>query len=127
MQMSQFRTTNHLQMKNTLMQPIRKDWNLQVANNLSSFLFKYSTMKRVFLSTLLAFLVTGLFAQKLDKAKDLLKANKLDEAKTEIDGVLANEKNQKDADAWYTKAKIYNAIAAADKTKANDAHAVAFD
>jgi len=90
-------------------------------------LFKYSTMKRVFLSTLLAFLVTGLFAQKLDKAKDLQKAGKLDEAKTEIDGFLAIDKNQKNADAWYTKAKIYNAIAAADKTKADESHAVAFD
>jgi hypothetical protein len=84
-------------------------------------------MKRVFLSTVLAFLVTGLFAQKLDKAKEKLKEGKLDEAKTEVDGFLAVEKNQKNADAWYTKAKVYNAIAAADKTKADEAHATAFD
>src|SRR2546423_12374487 len=84
-------------------------------------------MKRVFLSTLLAFLALGLFAQKLDKAKDKLKEGKLDEAKTEIDAFLAQDKNQKNADAWYTKAKIYNAIAASDKTKAGDAHAQAFD
>jgi len=84
-------------------------------------------MKRVFLSTLLAFLVTGLFAQKLDKAKDQLKAGKLDEAKTEIEGFLAIDKNQKNAEGWYTKAKVYNAIAASDKSKANEAHATAFD
>jgi len=84
-------------------------------------------MKRVLLSTVLAFLVTGLFAQKLDKAKDKLKEGKLDEAKTEIDGFLAVEKNQKNAEGWYTKAKVYNAIAASDKTKADEAHATAFD
>ena len=62
-------------------------------------------MKRVFLSTLLAFLVTGLFAQKLDKAKDKLKEGKLEEAKTEVDGFLAVEKNQKNAEAWYHQGK----------------------
>jgi len=84
-------------------------------------------MKRVFLSAVLAFLVTGLFAQKLDKAKDKLKEGKLDEAKTEVDGFLAIDKNAKNADAWYTKAKVYNAIAAADKGQADAAHATAFD
>lgn len=67
-------------------------------------------MKRILFTTLLAAMVTGLFAQKVEKAKDLLKANKLTEAKTEIDNFLAQEKNQKNADAWYTKAKIYTAI-----------------
>jgi tetratricopeptide (TPR) repeat protein len=67
-------------------------------------------MKRIFFTTLFAVLVTGLFAQKVDKAKDLLKANKLMEARTEIDNFLAQEKNQKNGEAWYTKAKIYNAI-----------------
>ena len=67
-------------------------------------------MKRILFTTLLAAMVTGLFAQKVEKAKDLLKANKLSEAKTEIDNFLAQEKNLKNADAWYTKAKIYTAI-----------------
>jgi hypothetical protein len=55
---------------------------------------------------------TSLFAQSLDKAKDLLKAHKLPEAKAEIDKVLAVDKNQKSGEAWYQKLKIYNAIAA---------------
>jgi hypothetical protein len=55
---------------------------------------------------------SGLFAQNLDKAKELLKAHKLPDAKAEIDKVLTVEKNQKNADAWYQKLKIYNAIAA---------------
>ena len=67
-------------------------------------------MKRIFFTTLLAVLVTGLFAQKVEKAKELLKANKLMEARTEIDNFLAQEKNQKNGEGWYTKAKIYNAI-----------------
>ncbi|MGB8193478.1 MAG: hypothetical protein WCF67_16220 [Chitinophagaceae bacterium] len=67
-------------------------------------------MKRFLFTGLLAIMVTGLFAQKVEKAKELLKANKLAEARTEIDAFLAQEKNAKNADGWYTKAKIYNAI-----------------
>jgi len=69
-------------------------------------------MKKVLLSTLLAVAGLGLVAQKLDKAKDYLTKNKLAEAKTEIDGVLADAKNQKTAEAWYYKGKIYSAVAA---------------
>src|ERR1700733_854180 len=54
----------------------------------------------------------GLMAQNLDKAEDLFKANKLPDAKAEIDKVLAVEKNKKNSDAWFYKLKIYNAIAA---------------
>ncbi len=84
-------------------------------------------MKPVFLLTMLALLSTGLYAQKLDKAKDKLKEGKLEEAKTEVEAFLAIEKNAKNADAWYTKAKVYNAIAVADKSKAPEARAQAFD
>jgi tetratricopeptide (TPR) repeat protein len=52
----------------------------------------------------------GLFAQKLDKAKDLLSKKKYAEAKTEIDNVLAQEKNKNSSEAWYVKSKIYGAI-----------------
>lgn len=69
-------------------------------------------MKSLILVVLLAFTGLGVFAQKLDKAKDLFKANKFAEAKTEIDNFLAIEKNQKNSEAWYVKAKVYNAIAA---------------
>src|SRR5450755_38650 len=75
-------------------------------------------MKRMFLSLLMAVVCSGLFAQSVDKAKDLLKANKLAEAKEEIDKVLLVDKNQKNAEAWYTKVKIYNAIAVNDQLKA---------
>lgn len=84
---------------------------------------------RLFLTGLLALVGTGLLAQSLDKAKDLYKANKLPEAKTEIDKVLAVEKNQKNGEAWYYKLKIYNGIAANDQLKAQypDARDQAFE
>ena len=67
-------------------------------------------MKRFCSITLLSLIFTGLFAQKVEKAKELLKNNKLVEAKTEIDKFLAKEENQENAEAWYAKVKIYSAI-----------------
>jgi hypothetical protein len=75
-------------------------------------------MKRMLFSLLLALICSGLSAQSVDKAKELLKANKIAEAKDEIDKVLLVDKNQKNADAWYMKVKIYNAIAANDQLSA---------
>jgi len=75
-------------------------------------------MKRMFLSLLMAVICSGLFAQSIDKAKELLKANKIAEAKEEIDKAMAIEKNQKNAEGWYTKVKIYNAIAVNEQLKA---------
>lgn len=74
--------------------------------------------KRILLSLMLVSSSAGLFAQKLEKAKDLLEKKKLPEAQTEIDGVLAQEKNKNNAEAWYVKGKIYGTIAS-DSTKAN--------
>jgi len=74
-------------------------------------------MKRMLLSLVLAVVCTGLFAQSVDKVKELLKANKLAEAKDEIDKTLLVDKNQKNAEAWYYKVKVYNAIAANDQLK----------
>jgi len=69
-------------------------------------------MKKILLTTLLAVAGLCMMAQKLDKAKDLLKSNKLAEAKTEIDGVIADAKNSKNGEAWFYKGKIYAALAA---------------
>ncbi|HET6995952.1 MAG TPA: hypothetical protein VFI06_13260 [Chitinophagaceae bacterium] len=52
----------------------------------------------------------ALFAQ-VAKAKESLQAKKLAEAKTLIDEALKSETIQKSYDAWYTKTKVYNAIA----------------
>ena len=86
-------------------------------------------MKKVLLSTLLAIAGIGMFAQKLDKAKDYFTKNKLAEAKTEIDGVLADAKNQKTPEAWYYKGKIYGAIASDNALGAQtpDANVQSFD
>jgi tetratricopeptide (TPR) repeat protein len=67
-------------------------------------------MKKYALTLALMVSVTLLFAQTIDQAKSLLKENKLVEAKTEIDKILALQTFQKSADAWYVKAKIYTAI-----------------
>ena len=58
--------------------------------------------KRLFLTGVLALAGFGLFAQNADKAKDLLKAGKLPDAKAEIDKVLAVEKNQKTGEPGIT-------------------------
>lgn len=86
-------------------------------------------MRRLFLTGFLAMVGMGLFAQSVDKAKEALKAGKVADAKTQIDGALAVEKNQKIAEAWYTKLKVYNAIAASDqlRTQYPDARDQAFD
>ena len=68
-------------------------------------------MKRSIIASLLVASSLGLFAQATNKAKDLLKSNKVEEAKSEIDKVLANEKNAKDAEAWYLKSKVYSELA----------------
>jgi hypothetical protein len=57
-------------------------------------------------------------AQRLEKAKDLLgKKDKLADARTEIDKVLAIEKNQQNPEAWLVKSKIYLKIAADQELK----------
>jgi len=86
-------------------------------------------MKKVLLTTLLAIAGLGMIAQKIDKAKDLLAKNKLPEAKTEIDAVMADPKNQKTGEAWYYKGKIYSAIAADNALSAQtpDASIQAFE
>jgi len=85
--------------------------------------------KRLFMTGFLAIVGLGLFAQNVDKANELLKAGKIADAKTQIDGALAGDKNTKNATAWYAKLKVYNAIAANDQLRAQypDARDQAFD
>lgn len=68
-------------------------------------------MKKILLTSVLAGIGLGLFAQNLGRAKDYLKDHKLQEAKVQIDKVLTVEKQAKNPEAWFTKAKIYGAIA----------------
>lgn len=86
-------------------------------------------MKKMVLTALLAAVGFLSQAQKIEKAKDLLSKKKLTEAKTEIDAVLAVDKNKTSADAWYQKAKIYGAIAGDSSLKATvpDARNTAFE
>jgi tetratricopeptide (TPR) repeat protein len=74
-------------------------------------------MKKSLFICLLAICSINIYSQDVKKAKDFLAANSLDKAKESIDQTLANTKNQKDAEAWYTKGKVYGAIAASDAHK----------
>jgi hypothetical protein len=69
-------------------------------------------MKRVLLTTILAIAVSGIFAQDVKKTKEFITANAWDKAKTSSDATLAVPKNQKSAEAWYLKGKVYSACAA---------------
>ena len=86
-------------------------------------------MKKMVLTALLAAVGFLSQAQKIEKAKDLYGKKKFTEAKTEIDAVLAVEKNKTSADAWYQKAKIYGAIAGDSSLKGTvpDARNTAFE
>lgn len=83
----------------------------------------------MFLTALLAAVGFLSQAQKLEKAKDLLSRKKLTDAKTEIDNVLAVEKFKNNSEAWYTKAKVYGAIAADSSLKSSvpDARNTSFE
>ena len=86
-------------------------------------------MKKIMLIALMAGWTLGLSAQNLNKVKSMLEDKELDKAKEGIDALLATPKNQKNAEVWYTKAKIYGAIAASDqfKTLVADGRTEAFE
>src|SRR6185295_4596946 len=56
-------------------------------------------------------------AQPVDDALKQLGKNN-DKAKEAIDKITADPANAKNADAWYAKAQVYNALATDDKYKA---------
>ncbi len=72
-------------------------------------------MKRIVLPVLFTFLVILSFGQDIKKATSLINDKKYDEAKTQIDGILA--KDPANAEALYLKSKVLvlSADAAADK------------
>lgn len=86
-------------------------------------------MKKLLLTAMLATTVLGLSAQNLEKIKNNVKAKKYTEAKDQIETFLANEKNAKNLEAWYTKAKIYAEISQDPALAASvpDARAVAYE
>ena len=65
----------------------------------------------------LAVSTLGVFAQNISKINDMVTNGELDKAKESVDQLLANPKQQKKAEAWVAKAKVYGAIAASDKFK----------
>lgn len=74
-------------------------------------------MKRILLAGTMAFVMSNLFAQDMEKARLMLQLKKYDDAKKEIDGYLANEKNAKKSDGWYVKAQTYLGMSYDEKAK----------
>ena len=76
------------------------------------------------------FIITGFVAgaQSVDDALKQLGKNN-DKAKESIDKITADPANAKNADAWYAKAQIYNALATDDKYKTSmpDAYDQSFE
>lgn len=67
-------------------------------------------MRKLFLGAILLTTGTMLHAQNLDKVQELISKQKYADAKTEIDKAVADAKGQKNANAWYYKSIIYNAL-----------------
>ena len=84
--------------------------------------------KSIFITALLAMISFVIHAQSVDDAlKQVGKSN--DKAKEIIDKLAADPNNAKNADVWYVKAQIYNALATDDKFKTSvpDAYDQAFE
>lgn len=83
--------------------------------------------KSIFIAAILAFSSFIVNSQTVDDALKQLGKNN-EKAKEAIDKLTADP-NSKNADAWYAKAQIYNALATDDKLKASvpDAYGQAFE
>lgn len=79
-------------------------------------------MRKVVLSALFVTAATvAVNAQKISDVQKRISENKYTEAKESIDKILATEKGQKDANAYYYKAVVYNRLAK-DSTVDNSAY-----
>src|SRR6266496_3381016 len=85
-------------------------------------------MRKPIITALLAIVTLVAGAQNVGDATKLLgKSN--DKAKETIDKMAADPNNAKNAEVWYAKAQIYNALATDDKFKTSvpDAYEQAFE
>ncbi len=67
-------------------------------------------MKKFFLSLTMLVFAFAAMSQNLESINDLMGEFKYKEAKTAIDKYLSNPKKATDAEAWYYKGRIYNAL-----------------
>lgn len=86
-------------------------------------------MKRIILLTVFAIGALQVFAQDVKTAKKYLEAKDFTKAKDAIDQAITSDKGAKDWETWFTKAKIYGALAANEATKSlvPDARMQAFE
>lgn len=81
-------------------------------------------MRKLFLSALFVAMGTVLFAQNMSKLNDKIKSQKFEEARTEIDAMLGDAKNQSNSDVWFAKAKVYHALGKSSGDSATNAAAL---
>jgi hypothetical protein len=98
-------------MKQPAIQEIHLMKSQILLSNFKTYKQNIRLMKKFLLTTMLVSAILAASAQGLDKIKDNLKAKKIGEAKTQIDQFMANEKNAKNPEGWYTKAKVYSEVA----------------
>ena len=86
--------------------------------------------KFLMLSVLVVLATASAFAQSIDDIDKLYNKQKYKEARESVDKYLAVEKNASNADGWYYKAKIYNALSydsTLAKAEVYDLKSAAFD
>jgi hypothetical protein len=86
-------------------------------------------MKKALLLMFLAIANLCVSAQDLKKIKEMLTSNSIADAKAGIEKFLAVPKNQKSAEAWYVKGKVYAAVAgnATERAATPDARNISLD
>lgn len=86
-------------------------------------------MKRIIFTLLAATSLMTVSGQNLTKIKESIAANKLAEAKTAIETLLTNPKNQKNPEVYYLKGKVLSAISmnATERATMPEARMLALD
>jgi len=84
-------------------------------------------MRKLILSAFFVAAGSSVFAQKLDDVQKKIDQQKFAEARQDIDKILADPKNQKNANAWYYKGMVYNQLAADTNLKDMDYRLEAFN
>lgn len=87
-------------------------YNVYTESHLAIKKTKNIQMKSIVMLLMLVLAGTGLFAQRLEKAKILIERGKITDAIAEADKVLSNEKHKNNSEAYYVKAKAYGMLGA---------------
>lgn len=79
-------------------------------------------MRKFILSLLLAASFSTVFAQKIDDVKNDIKNNKWEDARTKIDKLTADPKNQNSSDVWFYQSVVYHNLSKANPADTTLSH-----